>query len=1441
MKNWYSPKFNPAARFFPQIFSQEEIELVYRCLEATADKGTDNRATSTGNIDTSTSPIFLKSHQEAVLKTLETLEELPLSKREFIIERQIEKNLLIAKKKAMKWVEGKAKSEAEFTSWWKSVLPLPIGKLRAAVEKFKDENVQSRLYGQRAKSATVGSFSRDANNQWGRVSVEYPHQFSRVLPIIRRIDAAFEKALPERWALQKEFCEELDSRFVIEGTSFTTLTVNKNYRTAEHRDAGDLSQGFSNIAVFSNGRKFSGGHLVLPEFNAEVCLSPGDLLFVANHEYIHQNTAITNDDPESERLSIVAYAREDFSFCGTVEYEELRKRFQNEKKKFRNMWASEKWYAYLKKHFRSAGSFVDQARQNNGLNRETVLLNFLHESDPLWEGKNWEYVGVLPLTSRQDLTTLTAVFSAAHFRRPRQDVWMLDNRNEEGAEFVDAVFIHDGWCYGYAESNNGSVKFNNNHFNVQGIGCLQNFTLPIQKLPRQAFEWLTEKWEQSLNGKPLVVSLIRVATGIPEAPYRFAFTTLSRVEASKDSALAAMKKNGKYRERFYSTGGTLDIRDQFSTLPSNDWLIDLGTAFHQKRGGVLTTDGVAVCDSIGIRSATQLSYLQESLLHWRKRARNLGTDDYKSRYVRVGNYKAPQTTLSLTQKKSGDKTVPSVARPWHWTVTPTSANFKHYGWQENVRDTKRKVRAKTFVVTLEARGAQTKENWSTKYQSPLLLAAKVPPSATLAVWRLQNSKWNNGQAVLTDGDSFWLFQSLSTITPIRRGTEAERDRRVTVKVKSPAIITHLQRSGDQIQADKSRLIDWLRRNPVFIPTPFTELSPSLKGEYGSPYRSGRANVIAVGGPPASGKTTLMKKLFERADDWNRQNPVYKLPTKKGKVQSVSIPCYFSKKLNTWIIGVYDDRIGTFQGTDQANKRLGEALELFVKENANKPVNILFEGNNVVRVSTLTAIQKCDVNLVILRLMVSSKLKVERHKIRNDSQSEQFKKAKETQIRNVEREALLFDCVVQVRNETASDQQKIVKMVDWFTRRRQSDSVQIRERKTTLETISASEVQKLIEVWDQSESLRVLKQGQGLWGNFRYYESFSPVVLRDRRKVVAIAFRTLNRNGYFNLYEIAVDPRARGKGFGKQLWRLLIAHAYENGSTRLKMGCSPTSLGWHISNGALFWGVDEQGSLLCDIPLLPTVEQQVLLQKEGISNPIAVMPDEQVVKKLAAKGFVTIRNRLQLQKAIQAISQAGDCWLRGAICPDEKTPSLASLLPERTQNIHQVTKHQFVAAISDDVGDNFAKTFKARASAQNLWGDCFGYWKGEELLGAIITKYSSPTSKRSPKKANLTLLHTFAKHRNKGIGSKLVQDAIDKAIKKGCQYFRVSSEPEAVEFYRKLGFKFLGKQKSGSYVSMCRLNGNNIKNGTFDWSDEFIGDDLTKRARGAVQEKFAVPK
>lgn len=1025
---WSSSKMNPAARYLPDVFSDDEQRFAYRLLGSAATK-TDNRATSTGAIVIDGKTAFVSSEQEAILVTLRTLsDDLTLPQRMNALNLAIDNNRGLKPNKAFRWIEGKKVNQAEFDTWWRNVAKLNIGKRTVAVEKFQQSNWSARKYGMPALSGTIGFFGRDPNNNWAREcswNKNNSFLFDRVLPLIRRIDAGFKEALPYRYLLQKEFVDKLDPRFVVEGTCFTTITVNKNYRTAAHRDSGDLSQGFSNISVFSNGRKFSGGHLILPEFNVEVCLKPGDLLFVANHEYIHENTAIINDDPESERLSLVCYAREDLAFAGTLEYEQIRCEFVLQSKKFARMWESKRWFDFLHSKISGKGTLVAKTRKAGFLNSEILLLSLVHEQDALFSAEKWEYLANIELNNQADFDALRALFSAIHFKSPRQDKWIREN-DEDGPAEVDSVFIGaDGWCISYCESESGAVKFANNRFNVNAVGKLTG-SIPkgINRLSRNAFNWLNARVEEAKHSKsPIQVSLIRVATGVPEAPYRLAFTTIIKSQAvsiaSADKSsipsiveLRRLRKEPKHRTEFYSTGNGVALRDGFKSYPQTDWICDLGMEQVEKRHGTLTIDkkSAVYCKAIKIQSATELAYLESELNHWRTRALNFGTADYKSRYERIGTYSPLQRPLERFL----------AGKPHHWNVTPDQIHLRLYGWTGNKLNTDKKVRGKTINHYMPSKAGITSRSWQSKFQSAPICTAQVTFEASLSVWLHKDSTFGTGQAVLSDGESYWLFQNLSTVVPIRSGDRVAQE---TIKVTKPTILGHLQRSKLDQKDDSSSLIRKLRTRAEFIPTPFSEMNGKRFKEYQSPYRKVRANVLAIGGPPASGKTTLMKQIFELADDWSE------------KIQPVKLlDGYYSKKLNTWILGVYEDSVGTFQGTDKLSKSVPPQLVKFIRENANKPVNILFEGANVVTVKTLSEIIDCDVNFALIRLMVSGSLKQSRHKVRSDKQSEQFKKAKETQIENVATNPKIFDCVVEVRNENNHDQNTIIKMISWFLRR-----------------------------------------------------------------------------------------------------------------------------------------------------------------------------------------------------------------------------------------------------------------------------------------------------------------------------------------------------------------------------------------------------------------------
>ena len=172
--------------------------------------------------------------------------------------------------------------------------------------------------------------------------------------------------------------------------------------------------------------------------------------------------------------------------------------------------------------------------------------------------------------------------------------------------------------------------------------------------------------------------------------------------------------------------------------------------------------------------------------------------------------------------------------------------------------------------------------------------------------------------------------------------------------------------------------------------------------------------------------------------------------------------------------------------------------------------------------------------------------------------------------------------------------------------------------------------------------------------------------------------------------------------------------------------------------------------------------------------------------------------------------------------------------EPSLKLSKCSRDVFIKAISTEKADNFAKTFVAKADMQEQWEDCWGVFNEEgELMAAIITTIS----KRRPFVANLQLLHTFAKHRGKGAAKILCESSLKLVKSKGALYFRVSSEPDAVGFYTKIGFKFWGKQKSGCQLSIFRIDGDTFSEGDYDYTDQMINNAIHKKGKGGCVEIF----
>jgi hypothetical protein len=227
-------------------------------------------------------------------------------------------------------------------------------------EKF----ISDTSYAAAVNSGVAGFYDRYPRFPYGRVTSYSAAnaKWELAFPYLKRLNEYFRELVPGKYAAQKRAADKLDPRFLVPDSVFTTITVNKNFRTAAHRDAGDLSEGFSNLAALTGpeGKAWTGAYLTFPEFRIAVNVRPGDLLLANNHEGMHGNSAITSPIEESDRCTLVCYFRENMLELGSWEYEHIRKDFVESRRMNKEhadwragwngvspgMWTSREWYDF---------------------------------------------------------------------------------------------------------------------------------------------------------------------------------------------------------------------------------------------------------------------------------------------------------------------------------------------------------------------------------------------------------------------------------------------------------------------------------------------------------------------------------------------------------------------------------------------------------------------------------------------------------------------------------------------------------------------------------------------------------------------------------------------------------------------------------------------------------------------------------------------------------------------------------------------------------------------------------------------------------------------------------------------------------------------------------------------------------------------------------------
>lgn len=172
-------------------------------------------------------------------------------------------------------------------------------------------------------------------------------------------------------------------------------------------------------------------------------------------------------------------------------------------------------------------------------------------------------------------------------------------------------------------------------------------------------------------------------------------------------------------------------------------------------------------------------------------------------------------------------------------------------------------------------------------------------------------------------------------------------------------------------------------------------------------------LIAVGGSPGTGKTTLFRKYMEGKDFQ---------PVEPAKLVSAN----YNTERDLYILGKYEEG-EVFAGTDRLSMAVQPAMQEWIKSHN---CNVLFEGDRIFNQSFLEfAMGLPDTELHIVFLSAPKEVLQQRYQDRGSDQSEQFLRGRETKYSNLMSNFDLMPYVTEFKNTNLEEQAKVLEFLD----------------------------------------------------------------------------------------------------------------------------------------------------------------------------------------------------------------------------------------------------------------------------------------------------------------------------------------------------------------------------------------------------------------------------
>jgi broad-specificity NMP kinase len=172
-------------------------------------------------------------------------------------------------------------------------------------------------------------------------------------------------------------------------------------------------------------------------------------------------------------------------------------------------------------------------------------------------------------------------------------------------------------------------------------------------------------------------------------------------------------------------------------------------------------------------------------------------------------------------------------------------------------------------------------------------------------------------------------------------------------------------------------------------------------------------LIAVGGVPGTGKTTLFRKFME-----GKQFQ----PLEPAKLVSAM----YNTERDLYVLGKYEEG-EVFAGTDRLSMAVQPPLQEWI---ASHNCNILFEGDRVFNQSFLEFCMGLpNTDLQVIYLKAPKELLEQRYKDRGSDQSEQFLRGRDTKYSNLLSNFELMPYITEFANTNLEEQGKVLAFLE----------------------------------------------------------------------------------------------------------------------------------------------------------------------------------------------------------------------------------------------------------------------------------------------------------------------------------------------------------------------------------------------------------------------------